>query len=76
MTDYTILLVEDNPNDRELTLWALRKWRIANEIVVVRDGVEALEYLFATGAYADRNPALLPQLVLLDSLNFSLFVGA
>ncbi len=66
MTDYTILLVEDNPNDRELTLWALRKWRIANEIVVVRDGVEALEYLFATGAYADRNPALLPQLVLLD----------
>jgi len=68
--------VEDNPNDRELTLWALRKWRIANEIVVVRDGVEALEYLFATGAYADRNPALLPQLVLLDSLNFSLFVGA
>ena len=76
MTDYTILLVEDNPNDRELTLWALRKWRIANEIVVVRDGVEALEYLFATGAYADRNPALLPQLVLLDLLNFSLFVGA
>ena len=76
MTDYTILLVEDNPNDRELTLWALRKWRIANEIVVVRDGVEALEYLFATGAYADRNPALLPQLVLLDSLNFSLFVGS
>jgi len=76
VTDYTILLVEDNPNDRELTLWALRKWRIANEIVVVRDGVEALEYLFATGAYADRNPALLPQLVLLDSLNFSLFVGA
>jgi len=76
VTDYTILLVEDNPNDRELTLWALRKWRIANEIVVVRDGVEALEYLFATGAYADRNPALLPQLVLLDLLNFSLFVGA
>ena len=76
MTDYTILLVEDNPNDRELTLWALRKWRIANEIVAVRDGVEALEYLFATGAYADRNPALLPQLVLLDLLNFSLFVGA
>jgi two-component system response regulator len=66
MTDSTILLVEDNPNDIELTLIALRKWHIANDIVVVRDGIEALDYLCATGTYANRDPAMLPQLVLLD----------
>ena len=60
-----ILLAEDSANDAELTLAALSEHRVANEVVVVRDGEEALDYLFARGAYADRrggNPAL----VLLD----------
>jgi two-component system, response regulator len=61
-----ILLVEDNADDIELTLRAFRKSNIANEVVVVRDGVEALEYLFTTGRYADRDPDALPQVVLLD----------
>ena len=61
-----ILLVEDNPDDVELTLRAFRKSNVANEVVVVRDGVEALEYLFATGRYADRDSNALPQVVLLD----------
>ena len=61
----TILLVEDNPQDAELTQRALRRGHIANPIVWARDGVEALDYLFARGPYADR-PGVLPQLVLLD----------
>jgi two-component system, response regulator len=61
-----ILLVEDNPDDEELTLLALKECNIANEVVVARDGVEALDYLFATGPYAGRDPSRLPQLVLLD----------
>lgn len=61
-----ILLVEDNPDDVDLTLRAFRKSKIANEIVVARDGVEALDYLFATGQHADRDSSMLPQLVLLD----------
>jgi two-component system response regulator len=61
-----ILLVEDNPDDVDLTLRAFSKSKIANEVVVVRDGVEALDYLFATGAYASRDPDVLPQVVLLD----------
>lgn len=61
-----ILLVEDNPDDEALTLRALTKNRIANEVVVARDGVEALDYLFGTGAFAGRNPADRPQVVLLD----------
>lgn len=62
----TILLVEDNLKDEELTLRAFRKSNIANEIVVARDGVEALDYLFARGAHAARDPSVLPHLVLLD----------
>jgi two-component system response regulator len=61
-----ILLVEDNPDDEALTLRALRKSNIANEVVVARDGVEALDYLFATGAHEGRHPAAMPQVVLLD----------
>jgi two-component system, response regulator len=61
-----ILLVEDNPDDEALTLRALKKNNIGNEIVVVRDGVEALDFLFCTGVYADRESHNLPQVVLLD----------
>jgi CheY-like chemotaxis protein len=60
-----ILLAEDNANDVELTLAALRANRLANEVIVVRDGAEALDYLHRRGAYADRPPAL-PALMLLD----------
>lgn len=66
MDDKIILLVEDNPNDEALTLRALKKNNIRNEVVVVRDGAEALEWLFATGAHSGRDPANLPQVVLLD----------
>jgi CheY-like chemotaxis protein len=62
--DRTILLVEDNSKDEELTLRALRKNNISNDVTVARDGAEALDYLFARGAYAGRDT--LPQLVLLD----------
>jgi CheY-like chemotaxis protein len=61
-----ILLVEDNPNDAELTLRALKKTRVANEIHVVKDGAEALEFLFGEGAYAGRAGSALPRVVLLD----------
>jgi len=61
----TILLVEDNPDDVTLTLRALKKNNIGNDVVVARDGVEALEYLFGTGRYRGRDPSL-PQVVLLD----------
>lgn len=61
-----ILLVEDNPDDEILTLRALRKNNILNDVVVARDGVEALDYLFGTGAYAGRDTGNLPQVVLLD----------
>lgn len=61
-----ILLVEDNPDDEALTLRALKKSNIANKIVVVRDGAEALDYLFCLGAYVERDPLELPQVVLLD----------
>ena len=50
-----ILMVEDNPNDEELTLHELRKYHLANTIQVVRDGQEALEYIFCTGRFADRD---------------------
>lgn len=61
-----ILLVEDNPNDEELTLYALRKNNITNHIHVVHDGAEALEYLFCTGAYSHRKINDPPKVVLLD----------
>src|SRR5438128_8818274 len=61
-----ILLVEDNPDDVDLTIRAFKKSNVANEVVVARDGVEALDYLFATGAHAGRNADALPQLILLD----------
>ncbi len=62
----TILLVEDNPDDVALTRRALKKNNVLNEVVVARDGVEALDYLFGTGAYEGRDTSVLPQLVLLD----------
>ncbi len=61
-----ILLVEDNPNDAELTQRALKKARVANDVHVVRDGAEALEFLFGEGAYAGRAGSALPRVVLLD----------
>ncbi len=64
--DRTILLVEDNPDDVELTLRALKQYHVKNQIVVVRDGAEALDYLFATGAYTDRDTSAIPAVVLLD----------
>jgi two-component system response regulator len=66
MNNTTILLVEDNPDDELLTLRALKKNNIGNNVMVVRDGVEALDFLFCTGAYIGRDPHNLPQLVLLD----------
>lgn len=62
----TILLVEDNPNDEALTLRALKKNNIGNYVFVVRDGVEALDFLFCRNAYAHRDPHDMPQLILLD----------
>ena len=62
----TILVVEDNPDDEELTLRSLRRAHIANKVVVARDGGEALDSLFARGEYAERDPAQIPALVLLD----------
>lgn len=66
MADKIILLVEDDPDDEALVVRALRKNLVKNEVVVVRDGAEALEYLFATGAYASRDPSVMPAVVLLD----------
>jgi len=66
VADKMILLVEDNPDDEELTLRALRKSKLTNEIAVARDGQEALDFLFCQGAYAERDPAQLPAVVLLD----------
>lgn len=61
-----ILLVEDNPNDLELTLHALKRYNLGNHVEVARDGAEALDFLFCTGAYVGRNPRLGPKLILLD----------
>ena len=61
-----ILMVEDNPDDEKLTLLALRKNNVANEIVVVRNGADALDYLFAAGRYAGRDRSQIPAVMLLD----------
>lgn len=66
MSDKIILLVEDNPDDVELTLRSLKKHNISNEVLVTRDGAEALEYLFASGGYAGRDTSIMPSVILLD----------
>jgi two-component system, response regulator len=66
MSEKSILVVEDNPDDEELTLRALRKGNLANDIVVVRDGREALDYIFGTGQYEGRDLSRMPTVVLLD----------
>ncbi|HOV62600.1 MAG TPA: response regulator [Spirochaetia bacterium] len=66
MDKKVILLVEDNPDDVDLTLRALKKANVLNEVVVVRDGVEALDYLFGTGSYKDRDLSIMPTVILLD----------
>ena len=66
MKNKIILLVEDNPDDVKLTLRALRKSNILNEVVVADDGVKALDYLFGTGEHSDRDVSIKPQVILLD----------
>jgi two-component system, response regulator len=61
-----MLLVEDNPDDADLTLRAFERSKVVNDIIVVRDGAEALDYLFFTGRYAGRDPEMMPEVVLLD----------
>lgn len=62
----TILLVEDNVSDEKLTRLAFKNCGVANQIVVAHDGAEALDYLFGTGAYTDRDASVLPRMILLD----------
>ena len=66
MADKVILIVEDNPDDEEFTLRALRRAKVTNEIVVTRDGSEALDWLYGTGAHAGRDTSAAPTVVLLD----------
>lgn len=66
MNEKMILLVEDNPDDEALTMRALKKHNIGNKVFVVRDGAEALDFLFCTGPYSDRDPNDMPQVTLLD----------
>jgi two-component system response regulator len=66
MNDKVILLVEDNLRDEALTLRALSNSNTLNEVVVARDGVEALDFLFCTGAHAERDTSVMPQMILLD----------
>jgi CheY-like chemotaxis protein len=66
MNNRTILLVEDNPKDEMLTLRSLEKCHVVNQVVVVRDGAEALDYLFGSGDYVDRDLNDLPTVVILD----------
>ena len=66
MNNRPILLVEDNPDDVELTVMALKESKVTNPVVVARNGVEALDYLFGTGSHAGRDVSLQPVVVLLD----------
>jgi CheY-like chemotaxis protein len=66
METKSILLVEDNPDDVDLTLRALKKNNIRNDVIVVNDGVEALDYLFGTGKYSGRDLTIMPAVILLD----------
>ncbi|MBW2555501.1 MAG: response regulator, partial [Deltaproteobacteria bacterium] len=66
MEKKVILLVEDNPDDELLTIRAFEKNNLRNEVVIARDGAEALDYLFGTGAYSDRDTRVMPQFVLLN----------
>jgi len=66
LDDVEILLVEDNPNDVELTLRALQKQNLSNKVFVVKDGAEALDFIFASGAYSQRKVEKRPKVVLLD----------
>ena len=66
MSEKMILLVEDNPDDEELTTRALRQAKVANDLVVARDGAEAVDFLFGTGQYAGRDLSKMPALILLD----------
>lgn len=66
MNEKVILLVEDNPDDEALTVRALKKNNILNEVTVVRDGVEALDYLFGEGSHSGRDMSVVPQVILLD----------
>lgn len=66
MDEVDILLVEDNPTDAELTLRALKRKNLANQVVWVKDGAQALDFIFAQGEYSHRNPEDLPKLILLD----------
>jgi len=66
MKNKVILLVEDNPRDEALTLRALEKSNVVNDVIVAHDGVEALDYFFGTGTHTDRDTTVMPQLILLD----------
>ena len=66
MKNKIILLAEDNPDDVKLTLRALKKSNILNDVVVAQDGVEALDYLFGTGKFEGRDTRIMPQMILLD----------
>ncbi len=66
MNNGKILLVEDNPDDVELTLRAFEENNITNDVVVARDGVEAMDYLFGSGEFADRDMSVMPVVILLD----------
>lgn len=66
LEELEILLVEDNPTDAELTMRALKRKNLANRLVWVKDGEEALDFIYAQGQFVDRNPEDLPRLILLD----------